>query len=151
MPKQLPQTDVQNTAEPVYLVNADGTLIASGTPVAVSAGPPTSVTATIANGTSLSGAAQVSGKVVGVITPAAWTAAAMTFSVSQDNVTYINLYDDATERTIASASIPTAESRMLALSLVNWLTVNWIKVRSGTAAAAVNQGAARSVILVLAG
>ncbi len=120
-------------------------------PAYVQAGAPGLATATIANGTSLSAAVQVSGKLVGIITPAAWTPASMTFQGSQDGVTYVDLYDDITERAIASAAIPTAAARMLALSLNNWLCVNYIKVRSGPAAAAVNQAASRAIQLILAG
>lgn len=123
----------------------------SASPLIVGAGSPQSLTATIAASGSLSDALQVAGKLVGVITPAAWTAAAITFSVSQDGTTFVDLYDDSTERTIASASIPTAASRMLALSLSSWLPVNYVKIRSGTAASPVVQASARSITLVLAG
>jgi hypothetical protein len=97
----------------------------------------------------------VDGKLVGLMIPAAWTAAAITFSASQDGTTYADLWETSTgtavERTIASANIPTAATRFLSLNLSDWVGVNWLKVRSGTSASAVNQAAARSITLVLAG
>lgn len=121
----------------------------------VASGSPQFVTATIANGASLSDIQKVDGKLVGLIIPAAWTAAAITFSASQDGSAFADLWETSTgtavERTIASANIPTAASRFLSLSLSDWIGINFLKVRSGISGAAVNQGAARSIILVLAG
>jgi hypothetical protein len=134
-------TQVQS-AEPVFLVGPGGGMA------------PTVLTATIANGASLSDAQQVSGRLVGIVIPAAWTAAAITFQGSQDGTNYFDIWDNATataaERTIASAGVPTAGGRLLSLDLTDWLGVNYLKVRSGVAGAAVNQGAARLLGLVLA-
>ena len=46
--------------------------------------------------------------------------------------------------------MPATNGRFLALSLTDWLGVNYVKVRSGVTAAAVNQGGARVITLVLA-
>ena len=133
----------------VVQVGATGTPVGATAPLPVTSGTPTTLTATIANGASLSDAVAISGKLVGLVVPAAWTAASLTFQGSVDGVNFYNVYDDATERTIASASV--VASHYIALTLTHWLGFTHIKVRSGTASAAVNQGAARSIILALAG
>jgi hypothetical protein len=88
--------------------------------------------------------------VVSLTTPAAWTAADISFAVSQDGVTYSPLYDArtpgaATEVTIPSASIPVNAARSFALDPSIFAGFNFVKVRSGTNASPVNQAAARSV------
>lgn len=122
---------------------------------AVTAASPKKVVATIANGASLSAGVLVDGRLTAILTPAAWTAAAMTFQGSADGETYADLYTGgdgtAAELTVASASIPTAAQRLLTLTFANLVGIKFIKVRSGTTAAAVAQGAARDVTLLLAG
>lgn len=113
--------------------------------------PSGNTTATIADGAALSGAVDLRGTtLLGVMTPAAWTAAAITFDVSIDGTTYAPLYDSTgAEVTIPSASIATAAGRAFALDPVWGVAWNYLKVRSGTAAAPVNQsGAARVLTLV---
>lgn len=126
---------------------------ATGGGIVATSGPPTSTTATIANGASLSGAVQVSGKLVGIVIPAAWTSAAVTFQGSADNVNFYDIYDGAlsgaAERTMQSASV--VANRLYPLSLNDWIGVNYLKVRSGTSASPVNQGGARVFTLMLAG
>jgi hypothetical protein len=122
--------------------------------VTVTSGSPETATATIANGASLSDSVFVDGRLSGIITPAAWTAAAITFQASVDGSSFFDVYDDAlettaVERTIASGNVGT--SRFLALSLVDWTAVTYVKVRSGTTGTPVNQGAQRVLTLVLAG
>jgi hypothetical protein len=103
---------------------------------------------TIASGGSLSGAANLgSGKLVGIIMPASWTAADLTFNVTADGTNYFNLYDDVVERTIPSAAA--AASHFIGLDYRQWLMVQGIKVRSGTAGIPVNQGADRIITLVV--
>jgi len=103
-------------------------------------------TATIANGASLSDAIQADGSaVVGVVMPAAWTAANLTIQASADDTTYNNVYDElGTEKTIVAST-----DRYIPLNPADFLGANSIKVRSGTAGTPVNQAAARSVIVVL--
>lgn len=100
----------------------------------------------IANGASLSEAAPLAGMVlVGIIIPSSWTAADLTFQASHDGTNYANVYgDDGAERTVEADA-----SRFIMLDPVNWLSASWLKVRSGTAGLAVNQGAARTITLVL--
>ncbi len=108
---------------------------------------PAVVNATIAASASLSGAVRLPpGRVlVGIVMPAAWTAAALTFQISLDEgATFQNAYIAAgTEVNITAAAATT-----IALDPATWLHAPIIKVRSGTAASAVNQAAARTVGLI---
>lgn len=107
------------------------------------------VTATIANGASLSDALQIFGSITRIEIPSAWTAAALTFQVSSDGSTFIDHFDDGnSEIKIASASIPTAAARSIRMTRVDWTNLLWIKLRSGTTSAAVNQLAERKIVVV---
>lgn len=121
----------------------------------VTSGSPRVVTATIASGASLSDAMLVDGRLAGILIPVAWTAAAITFSVSVDGTTYFDFWTvgDGTsaEAIVASANVPTAATRWIGLTFANMIGVKFVKLRSGTSASPVNQGAARSIGLVLAG
>lgn len=112
---------------------------------------------TIANGAALSGAVEVSQRVgdartalVGIVTdPTGWTAAVLTFDVSADGTTYYPLYNAAgTEVSIPSAMLSTT-SAWIALDPADFAGVAFVKLRSGTKAATVNQGAARALSLVV--
>lgn len=106
------------------------------------------VAASIAAGQSLSGVISGSGMdLVGIQMPAAWTAAGITFQISGDGVTYGNVYDDAgTEVAITGP----AAGRYVAIGTSTKLLrgVRFLKVRSGTSGAAVNQVAAAALMLV---
>jgi hypothetical protein len=113
---------------------------------AFAASPVEYSTTTIANGASLSSAVNIGSKtVLGVVMPAAWTTANLTFQVSYDGTNYANLYDkDGTEYTVTAAA-----SRHIYVEPAQWVGVKYIKVRSGTSGTPVNQGADRSVVLVV--
>lgn len=98
------------------------------------------LTATIANGASLSGAVDLGdSRAARLAFPAAWTAAVVTVMTSMDGTTYRDLYDkDGTEYTIQAAA-----SRSVLLPVADFYGIRYVKFRSGTSAAAVNQGAAR--------
>lgn len=92
---------------------------------------------------SIAGAAAVSSHVnlnglalEGIIMPGSWTAAGITFQVSQTDSSYVDLYDAAgTEVALVAAA-----SRAILLPhnlLRGW---NWVRLRSGTAAVPVGQG-----------
>ncbi|WP_027578481.1 hypothetical protein [Bradyrhizobium sp. Ai1a-2] len=100
----------------------------------------------IANGGSISGAIPIGDKVItGIVMPAGWDAAALTFQVSIDGgVNWSNLFDSSGNEVAFQA----AASRFIAVDPTLWIGINHIKIRSGTAAAAVNQNAERSVRLV---
>jgi len=108
---------------------------------------------TIAASGSLSGGANLNGRdnapaglrVCGIVMPAAWTAASMTFEVSMDGVTYQDLYDaDGNEMTFTVAAATT-----LTLDPAIFAAMPYVKVRSGVSATPVNQAAERTVGLVL--
>ena len=98
----------------------------------------------IANGAALSIAYNLKGRVpAGIYMPAAWTAANLTFQVSQDGVTYYNLHTSAGEY-----ALTTSAGIFLPLTAENFFGANFIKVRSGTSGTPVNQGAARALVLM---
>jgi hypothetical protein len=101
---------------------------------------------TIALNGSLSGAVRLAGMLlVGLVMPAAWDAANLTFQGSIDNVTFNNVYDDAgTEKTAVAAA-----SRHLLIVAADFAGIEWLKVRSGTAGTPVVQTAARTITLVV--
>lgn len=107
---------------------------------------PGTTPATIANGASLSGAVYLGEKtLLGLVMPAAWTAAVITLSVSLDGTTYVDAYDSTGTET----SYTVAASRYIALNPANLVGVRYVKLRSGTAASAVNQAAARTIECVV--
>lgn len=118
-------------------------------PAEVTASPPTFMTLTIMPGTAITDAHRVSGKVVGIILPAGWDAAALSFQAGPYSTNMGDVYDAGVERTIASAQA--VSGRMIALSLNDWLCANVLRIRSGTSAAPVNQTARRDITVVLAG
>lgn len=113
------------------------------------AGPATK-TVTIANGASLSDAVNLVGAgdsvLLGIITPAGWTTASLTFQVSTDGVTFFD-YKDATG---AEVTIPsTAASQYRAVYPTDFIGVRYLKVRSGSSGAAVAQAGGDVVTLVV--
>ena len=99
--------------------------------------PLSTVTGTITSGASLSGAIELRtmGTPVALQTDAAWDTNAITFQGSYDGVVYTNLRNMGVE-----VSIPgVVASSLEGLDLQQFLGLRFIKVRSGTAAAAVNQ------------
>jgi hypothetical protein len=103
-------------------------------------------TATIANGASLSGAVDLGDNVlVRIIMPAEWTTAVLTFQTSDDGVTYAEALD--TYDALLSYNPLVGNARPV--EPVDFLGVRYLKVRSGTAASAVNQTAERIIKLVV--
>jgi len=99
--------------------------------------PLSTVTGTITSGASLSGAIELRtmGTPVALQTDAAWDTNAITFQGSYDGVVYTNLRNMGAE-----VSIPgVVASALEGLDLHEFLGLRYLKVRSGTAAAAVNQ------------
>jgi len=102
-------------------------------------------TATIASGTSLSAAVDLSGRhITGILMPAGWTAADLTFSASPDGVTYGDFYDETGEY-----SLTVAAGVFVGLNIASLMGFRYLKVRSGTSGAPVNQGADRDITLML--
>lgn len=118
---------------------------------------------TIANGASVSGAGWGGNlALVGVQMPAAWTAAQLTLQFGTDGdlpptwelgtgftpaSTWLDLYDE----TGTEVTITTAAARYCSINPRLGLITPWVRLRSGTASAPVNQGASRVVTLVLRG
>lgn len=107
------------------------------------------VPATIASGTSLSSAIDLGGlRVFSIAMPSAWTAASLSFQCSVDGGTsWFNLYDQSgTEVTAAAAA-----STCITLTPSQFAPIQYLRIRSGTAAAPVAQAADRQLQLVLRG
>lgn len=106
--------------------------------------------AVIANGASLSGVIDIGTMLLtGIDMPSSWTAADLTFAASATvDGTYDPVFDsDGNELTVTAAA-----SRFLALTSaeVDLLSAaRFLKIRSGTSGAAVNQGGARTLVAVL--
>ncbi len=107
----------------------------------------TSFGASIASGASLSGVVDLGTyRLFGIVMdPIAWTAAAMTFQVSIDGTNFFNLFDDTGVEinwTVLAQQFVTVSQP------AKWQGIRYIKVRSGTSATPVNQGAARTLTLI---
>lgn len=106
--------------------------------------------ATIPAGQSLSAAVPlaVNGEtLVAIQMPAAWTAAALTFQAAHDDdATFVDLYNAAG----VEVTIQAAQSRYIPVDPADFRGVLFLKIRSGTGAAPVNQTADRTLILVTA-
>lgn len=103
--------------------------------------------AVIANGQSLSGPVALGGGVVcGIITPAALTTAtALTFQVSYDGGTFVDLHNESAEY---SVTVDPAASWYVRLSKDVFEGAQAVRVRTGSGASPVSQGAARTFIVV---
>jgi hypothetical protein len=101
--------------------------------------------ATVPNGGSLSPAVDLRGfQPLAIQMPAAWTAASITFEVSDDGTNFADLYNTSGEY-----SLTVAVDRAVALSNPNELSgFKYIKVRSGTSGTPVNQGADRIIKII---
>jgi len=129
------------------VVTGSGGYALDATPVAGIQNP-AALSAVITNGASLSTAIDLGiTRLSRIAMPASWTAANLTFQVSDDGVTYRNLYDSAG----TEVQVTAAASRSISLHSLYALfqDVRWLKIRSGTSAAAVNQGAERTLSLVV--
>lgn len=110
----------------------------------------------IPNGESLSAAVDLTEmRVVAIDLPSAWTAAAITFTAAaegeDDNDGTTPTYDQVNDSGGNEISLTVAASRYIVLTTAHKDALRGLyrcKVRSGTAGAAVNQAAARELILV---
>ena len=99
----------------------------------------------IASGASVSGAAAIGEKtLVGIVIPAAWTAAVITFQVSTDTVNYYELYDGAGNE----VTLTVGAGQFIQIDPTKFRGINLFKLRSGTAASPVNQASAVTLTLV---
>jgi hypothetical protein len=112
-----------------------------------SAAPGDPKSALIANAASLSGVIDLGDQRLHRIhLPSAWTAAAITFQTSSDGVAFADLYDKDGEITLPSSVV--AASRSVVVPQEAFYGIRYLKIRSGTGASAVTQGADRSLALV---
>ena len=106
------------------------------------------ITATIANGASLSGEIDLAHhRIMLIQMPAAWTAANLTFQVATaTGGTFQDLYDDGG----VEVNVTAAVSRAIGVDLNAGplASARFIKIRSGTTGTPVTQAAARSIVLV---
>ena len=102
----------------------------------------------IANGASVSNAINLTDtNLLGFITPAAWTTAALSIEVSLDGSTWFSPYDYTGAATGYLASPAVASAYAVDFSaLLPWKQARF---RSGTSAAPVNQGAERVFSVVM--
>lgn len=101
---------------------------------------------TIKSGESLSDGVNFYGeRLTGLVMPAAWTTAGITFQGSIDGVTWCDLHNPDGEIVLASP----AASKMYALTISNYMPCKFIRLRSGLASAAVNQLADRTITLIV--
>jgi hypothetical protein len=124
-------------------LTTDGREIAE---VFASGGPAQLFSAAIASGQSLSGPVALgTTRLFGILVPAGWTAAGLSYQASVDGVNYFELYTDAgTEVT----SIVAASQVVVLSSPVQWLGISYLKVRSGTVGIPVAQGSAVTLTLI---
>ena len=103
-------------------------------------------TATIVSGASLSDSVAIpyTHTLIGIVMPAAWDTAALTFQGSFDGSTFGDLYDD----TGTEVTVPTAAGRVVYISDANLRAVIALKLRSGTAGTPVNQTAERLITVL---
>lgn len=102
------------------------------------------VTATIANGESLSDAIDLTGySLVAIVMPSVWTAANLTFQAGATAAALADVYDSSGELSVTAAA-----SRFITVSPDAFVALRHLKVRSGTTGSPVNQAAERSITLI---
>jgi hypothetical protein len=106
------------------------------------------VQVTIPNGASLSNGVLVGDNVMcGILMPAAWDAANLTFQISfDDGATWNNLYDNGGNEITETPTAPAG--KYLALDPSQYAGIAAVKIRSGTQGTPVNQTAARVLTVV---
>lgn len=115
--------------QPVYIVGSDAN--------------PTTSTATIAAAGNLSSAIDLQDAKLHALSLSAWTTAAVTFQVSVDGTTYLNLFDTNGEVTVASGNVATG--RAIVLNKDTFEGFRYVKVRSGSSATPVAQTAGTTI------
>jgi len=106
------------------------------------------VTATIPARGTITPAAAITGPVVGLITPAAWTPAVVTVQASADGTNFYDLYDGMTAKELSFNIKPNS---YVAIGQARLLGCTSIKLRSGTGAAPVIQNVACQFSVVVQG
>lgn len=103
-------------------------------------------TVQIAANASLSNAIQLSGRAVaGIFIPSTWTTANLTFQASPDGVSWSEVYDVGNNETTYQVTA----GAFCSGSPSDFVGLNWLKIRSGTLAAPVNQALLAALIVML--
>jgi hypothetical protein len=101
---------------------------------------------TISSGGSLSPLVHLHNqRLFGILMPAAWDAANLTFQGSIDGTNFFNVYDDSGNEVTVQAA---ASRLILIASPLLYLGLQRLKIRSGTNAAPINQTADRLLTVV---
>ncbi len=104
------------------------------------------VTDTIAAGTALGAGFQINDMhLMGIIMPAAWTAAGLSFGGSYTGSGYLPMQDQFG----AEMTVPAAANKYIVFPPGYLSGINWLQVRSGTFAAPVNQAAAATLTFLV--
>ncbi|MDR3474433.1 MAG: hypothetical protein P4M09_22520 [Devosia sp.] len=105
------------------------------------------VLATIAAGQSLSNAIPLNRReIVGIVMPAGWDAADLTFRSSLDaGATWSEVYQDSG----VAVQLIVGAGRRIAQDPGGWKGIDALQIRSGTTTAPVTQSAARSITLIV--
>ena len=103
------------------------------------------LTTIIADGASLSSVVTLQNRpLLSIAIPAGWDAADMTFQVSFDGITYLELIDEAG----AAVSLEAAASKVIrTTNLDQWAGYEYLKIRSGTFGSPVTQSGAVTISL----
>lgn len=101
----------------------------------------------IENGASMTDGINLGGlRLFGLVIPDEWTAANLTFQASFDaGATWVNILNKAGNENIVTVSV----GGYLIIDSTDFAALQYLKIRSGTAAAPVAQEAARNISLVL--
>lgn len=104
-------------------------------------------TVTIASSASLSSLAAGDGRVlVGIIMPASWDAADLTFKASNTGgADFLDVYEESSDTQL---TVQAGASRHIRLRVNEWACFPYLKVQSGTTAVPVNQTAERVITLL---
>ena len=102
-------------------------------------------TATITSGQSISPEVALGQKtLVGIIMPAGWDAAGLTFQATPDDQNFFELFDSSG----SAVALTAAAGQFIQIDPAKWRGVTGLKLRSGTSGSPVNQTAARTITLV---
>lgn len=98
------------------------------------------IPAPFTNGTSLTPQVNIGTKcLVGIIFPATWTTAGLTFQASGDGGTTFGELLDETATAKAVSSVTGGAYTIVEVDPTKWRGINCLKVRSGTVGAPINQ------------
>ena len=102
---------------------------------------------TLSSGSSLSPGIDLDGlTLVGILMPSTWDGTAITFRASINGTAWFDLYDAAGNEVTLSV----APSRYIQIDPRRFVGIRYLRIRSGTGSAPVNQTASRVVQLILA-